>query len=468
MNRRALAVVIAVLVLLVSGSALGERKVAEETLIFWEIRDGVCTIFGDRGHGSGFLVDGDIILTNSHVVTGSRYITVQFDDATRVRASLLVDDKARDVAVLLIAPSLLGDRPRLKLADRVAEELAFEGEKVIAVGSPLNQARILTSGIVSKVERGAIISDVNINPGNSGGPLVNMDSEVIGINTFADDSPRGPGVSGSIPITEAREAIQKARLAMPKAVPPDPELLPVTPDAAFPMESLPWSSKRSYEAEDYSVRSAGGFEVTITTPPRRHFLQVASDERLAGERRDREALAGVDEAEMYDPLGDRLKEWAEYVGEYAPIVVIQVTPEIGETGVSTFLNVLGAGLAGYAGTAYAGHHVYEFKGDLQDFELQARGTAIRELFRSMDMMPISVSVYGASMDDIAQQGVFAYLPDSFSLDKSVELSMTIQDLKKPDQIVEVVFPRRCLEQIWVDFEPYRDMAVARTRPLHVQ
>lgn len=468
MIRSALAAMLAVLVLLVSGPAFGERKVAEETLIFREIRDGVFTVFGDRSHGSGFLIDGDIILTNSHVVTGSRYITVQLDEVTRVRASLLADDKAKDVAVLLISPSLLGDRPRLKLADRATEELAFEGEKVIAVGSPLNQSRILTSGIVSKIERGAIISDVNINPGNSGGPLVNMDSEVIGINTFGDNSPRGPGLSGSIPITEAAEAIKKARLAILQAVRPSSELLPVTPEAAFPMESLPWSGKRSYKATNYSVPSAGGFEVTIITPTRRQFLQMASNERLAGKRRAREASAGVDEAEMYDPLGDRLKEWAEYVGEYAPIVVLRVTPKIGETGGSAFLNVLAAGLAGYAGSPYVGHHVYEFKGDLQDFELQTGGTAVQELFRSMDMMPVSVSVYGASMDDIAQQGVFAYLPDSFSLDESAELSMAIQDLKKPGKTVEVPLPRRCLEQIWVDFEPYRDMAVARTRPLNVQ
>lgn len=198
------AMVSAMLLLLLASVAFGQRKVAEGALIFREVRDGVFTVFGDRGQGSGFLIDdAGLILTNSHVVTSSRYITVQIEELTRVRAMLLAEDKQKDIAVLLVSEEIVQGKPVLTLADRPVEDLAFEGEEIIAIGSPLHQTRILTSGIVSKVEKGAIISDVNINPGNSGGPLINMDAEVIAINTFRDPSLGGPGISGSIPITDA-------------------------------------------------------------------------------------------------------------------------------------------------------------------------------------------------------------------------------------------------------------------------
>ncbi|MFH1689539.1 MAG: trypsin-like peptidase domain-containing protein [Candidatus Eisenbacteria bacterium] len=467
MSRSIIVACFVILVVLIAGAAHGERKVAEEALVFREVRDGVFTIFGDRGHGSGFLIDGGLVLTNSHVVSGSRYITVQLDESTRVRAVLLAEDKSKDVAVLGIAPNVLAGRPALDIPDRDADSLAFEGEKVIAIGSPLNQTRILTSGIVSKIEPRAILSDVNINPGNSGGPLINMDSEVIAINTFRDPSLGGSGISGSILITEATAIIEKAKQKMSDAEIPGGELLPVTPEEAYPIECLPWASKRSHDAKNYSVPRAGKFDVTISTPPREHFIGTAASERLAGKRRERETAAGVEDSDMYDPLGDRMKEWEEFVGQHAPIVYIRVTPSIGETGGSAFLNILGAGLAGATGTYYSGYHVYEFKSDLQDFELKSRGEPVSELFRSMDMMPVSVAVYGGHMDDIAQQGVFAYLPGPFAIGDSDSLVIFLQDLKKPGDTVEVVLPLKCLEQVWVDFEPYRDMFVARTRPLLV-
>jgi len=454
-------------VVLIAGLAAAERMVAEETLIFREIRDGVFTVFGDRGHGSGFLIDGDIVLTNSHVVSGSRYITVQLDTETRVRAELIAEDRAKDVAALWISPSVTAGRPTLTLADRPAVDLAFEGEKVLAIGSPLNQTRILTSGIVSKMEPRAVLSDVNINPGNSGGPLINMDTEVIAINTFRDPSLGGSGVSGSILITEAAGVIEKAQLYISGHAPPSATLLPVTPPDAYPIECLAWASRRCFDADNYIVPRVRNFDVAITTPPRQHYIETQASQRLAGKRNQRATAAGVAEDEMYDPLGDRIKEWSEFVGQYAPIVIVHVSPTIGETGGSTFLNIVAAGLAGAAGTTYSGYHVYEFKGDLDDFELKHGEEPVDELFRSMDMMPVSVALIGGHMDDIAQQGVFAYLSEPFDRSEGADLVLHIQDLKRPGETTDVVLPQSCLEQVWVDFEPYRDMHRARTRPLLV-
>jgi hypothetical protein len=449
--------------------AVGQRKVAEETIIFKSLRDGVFTVFGDHGQGSGFLIDeAGLVLTNSHVVSSSSRITVRLDDSTRVEATVAADDKIKDVAVLLLAEEFVRNRPVLPMADRPVNELAFEGEKVMAIGSPLHQTRILTSGIVSKVEESAIITDVNINPGNSGGPLINMASEVIAINTFRDPSLGGSGISGSIPINVARDLINTVRGKLSDMSPQPTELLPVTPREQFPAECIRWAQKRCYVSRNYSVSDAGSFSVTILTPPRKAFLISEEEQRLAKKRKKREEAAGVPASQMYDPLAERVQEWRRYVGEYAPVVSFRVVPKIGETSGSTLLNLLGAAAAGAAGTWYYGHSVYEFKADLQDFEVWGKNHMIPDVFRSMDIMPISVSMAGASMDDVAQQGIFAYLPDPFFDFEANDVWLLIKDLKRPGQPLQVQLPRACLEQIWVDFEPCRDAAVARQKQLLVK
>src|SRR5262249_47733388 len=146
--------------------AQAERKVSEESLLFRRVRGGVATVSGDGGTGSGFLVDSaGIMLTNDHVVGASRRIRVKFDDSTRVEAVLLATDPKKDVAAIRIPPRIASRFPILPLA-QPSDTMIIEGEKVIAIGSPLHQEKIMTSGIVSKVDPTAVISDVNINHGN--------------------------------------------------------------------------------------------------------------------------------------------------------------------------------------------------------------------------------------------------------------------------------------------------------------
>ena len=429
------------------------RKVSEEAIIFRKTRDAVFTIHGDRGKGSGFLVDRDgLILTNAHVIKSSSRISVQLDRNTRVPALLLAEDKQKDIAVLRVAPEIVRDLPILRIADRPAADLAFEGERVIAIGSPLNQTRILTSGIVSKVEERAIISDVNINPGNSGGPLINMDSEVVAINTFGDFPSRGPGVSGSVSISLALPVLGRARGRL-REEPPSATLLPVVPEDPFPIEGMKWAAERCGNASNYKI-AAPGFDIQILTPSRLYFRTRISKEPLAEKRRSREAAAGVPQQEMYDPLGDLLREWAEYGGEYRPLVEIHVVPAAGLTSGSVLLNMLGAAAAGYSGTYYRGSYTLEFKSDLQDLELIDGNSAVPEVFRGMRMMPVSFSERSVKMEDIAQGGVFMFLPEVF---KSRNLYLKILDLKKPGQVINIPIPEACREQILADFEPYMDM-----------
>lgn len=175
----------------------------------------VRTLF-ESGQGSGFVYDDKgRIITNNHVVEGAEEITVTFIDGTIVPATLVGTDPYSDLAVIdvdvasyLLKPVTLGDSSKLLV-----------GERVIALGNPFGLADTMTAGIVSAVGRqmdapgryaivDVVQTDAAINPGNSGGPLLNMEGDVVGMNTaILSETRQFSGIGFAIPSdTIKREA----------------------------------------------------------------------------------------------------------------------------------------------------------------------------------------------------------------------------------------------------------------------
>jgi serine protease Do len=168
------------------------------------------------GAGSGFIYSEDgYVLTNHHVVEDADEIIVKMADKREFIAELIGSDAASDIAVLKIkADKAL---PYLKLGE---SESVRPGQWVAAIGSPFNFEQTVTAGIVSAKGRSNraqqyvpfIQTDVAINRGNSGGPLLNMDGEVIGINSWILSSSGGYiGLSFSIPIEVAASTAKQLR-----------------------------------------------------------------------------------------------------------------------------------------------------------------------------------------------------------------------------------------------------------------
>jgi serine protease Do len=153
-------------------------------------------------------------MTNHHVVDGADQIIVRLADRREFEAELIGSDPLSDIALLKIDA---GGLPTLKLGH--SDELR-PGEWVVAIGSPFNFEQSVTAGIVSAKGRSTnqqqyvpfIQTDVAINRGNSGGPLLNMDGEVVGINSWILSSGGGyMGLSFSIPIETASAAAGQLR-----------------------------------------------------------------------------------------------------------------------------------------------------------------------------------------------------------------------------------------------------------------
>src|SRR5512146_417196 len=184
--------------------------------------DSVAELLGDlferpryrRGYqvislGSGVIVSPDgYVLTNNHVVERGARFRVQLLDGREVGAKVVGTDPSSDLAVLK-----LDTKERMPFVPPGRSDDLLIGETVIAIGNPFGLANTVTTGVVSAVHRNCkagdrtlfdfIQTDASINPGNSGGPLLNIDGQLIGVNT-AILGERSAGIGFAIPIDRAR------------------------------------------------------------------------------------------------------------------------------------------------------------------------------------------------------------------------------------------------------------------------
>lgn len=186
--------------------------IASATRSVASIEDAVAStvlIFSDAKYGSGFLVSNDgYLLTNAHVVVGSKYVKVRWSDGAETLGEVVRSDRQRDVA-------LIKAEARGRLPFKLRGTPVLVGEDVFAIGAPLDPQlqSTVTKGIVSSADRvfngqRFIQSDVAVNPGSSGGPLVDKQSQLVALTVSGIETSGIPvGLNLFIPIVDASAAV---------------------------------------------------------------------------------------------------------------------------------------------------------------------------------------------------------------------------------------------------------------------
>jgi len=195
------------------------RTVRQRVDPFWDFFSGggVPRERMQQSLGSGAIVRSDgVILTNNHNIEGADEVMVQLADRREFPAKVLLADPRSDLAVLKI--DVPGEKlPVIAIDDHEQLEV---GDLVLAIGNPFGVGQTVTNGIVSATARSSvgitdfsffIQTDAAINPGNSGGPLVDMDGDLVGVNTaILSRSGTSSGVGFAIPAQMARQVVGAA------------------------------------------------------------------------------------------------------------------------------------------------------------------------------------------------------------------------------------------------------------------
>lgn len=170
--------------------------------------------------GSGVLIqqteDALYIVTNYHVVEGATTLSATFADDQSYEARIVGGDQANDIAVIRVPLSTVSDGTlsAVRVAAVGDSDQLEVGQQVVAIGNALGYGQSVTTGVVSALDRSLsgnaatyIQTDTAINPGNSGGALVNMNGEVVGINTAKLASTEVEGMGYAIPMARVAEIV---------------------------------------------------------------------------------------------------------------------------------------------------------------------------------------------------------------------------------------------------------------------
>ncbi len=170
--------------------------------------DAVVTVSAGMGHGSGFVISENLILTNHHVVGESKSVAIKFSNGLQLIGKVIASNLGRDVAVVKVDATL----PKYF---RLSKNTPVLGADVYAIGTPLDEKlhSTISRGIISALRvvqnKTLIQSDINIHPGSSGGPLLYKSGTVVGIavSKFAVNK-TSQGISFFIPIDDALKSLK--------------------------------------------------------------------------------------------------------------------------------------------------------------------------------------------------------------------------------------------------------------------
>jgi len=289
----------------------------ELTALFDKLKNSVVAIHSESRSGSGFLVDSaGLVVTNNHVVNSSGYLAVQFDDKRKVPARLITSNADKDVAVIWFDPAAFREGVVAPLLVNEAASHLVVGQRVFTIGNPLGREKALTTGVVSKIGKDAINSDININPGNSGGPLFTLDGQVAGITTSVLRN-----LASIVPVEIVRPLVEQARKDIAGGAPPAPVLLPVEPIDLFPADALRELLKQEKLDTKPYFFDAGEFQVGFLTPPVNYFLR--HEQEMAAARKAAKRSGG--DAATANPPSSALED----AQDYRPVLTVQVRPKFG-------------------------------------------------------------------------------------------------------------------------------------------
>jgi len=401
-------------------SSLGAAG-GELTALFDKFKNSVVTIHSETGNGSGFLVDSTgLVVTNNHVIHSSSYLAVQFDEKRKVPARLVASNADKDIAVIRFDPSAFPEGVVAPLLPREAASRLAVGQRVFTIGNPLGREKALTTGVVSKIEKDSINSDININPGNSGGPLFTLDGQVAGITTSVLRN-----LASIVPVEVVRPLVEQARKDIGKEAPPAPVLLPVEPTDYFPADALRGLLKQERLDTKPYFFEAGEFQVGFITPPLNYYLRHAEEMSAARKAAKR---SGGDATDAKPPSGA-----LEDAVDYRPVLLVRVRPKF-----NVFFKV-------------------RFKNGFVRMRLLCGGKELTPILPGRS--EFDLYDHRERKVDTTFQGVYEYQADSVT-PACGNVVLEIFSEKAPNSPESKSVDTATIQRVWNDFDAFRQARVA--------
>jgi hypothetical protein len=423
-----------------SDAAPGAAPESDPGFLLQQWRNSVVGIWTATTHASGFLVDAKgLVVTNQRSIGAATSAEVQLTRERKVAARVLAADAERDVAVLQIDPAAVAGVRPVPLGCTPRGLPPAEGAELFTIGEPLRGEKDMTSGVVRGVTPKEIVTDVLLPSGSAGGPVFSANGAVVGLTSLVggpeDTSHRDARV---VRVDGVCAALASAEQAMTTGPPPRGTLLPVEPLRPFPVDALEASLERRSGSLDPYTMSSADFDITLLTPYVVHHELNASTAIPRTTSKDTRAP----NAEL-SFMRRRMEfgAWSDYVSEVWPALLIRITPRF----VEGFWTKVGRIAAETQGVA------------LPKFKRYKSGfVRLRALCGTVEVTPIHPFELESQVSERAtiDEGLYVFDPGALGPHCGT-VTLVLHSAAGAEQGDRRVVDPKMLEQIWLDFEPYR-------------
>lgn len=411
---------------------------ADPSSLMLQWQDSVVALWTPTSHASGFVTDAKgLIVTNQRVIGTATSVEVQLTPAVKVAARVLAADTMRDVAVLRIDPKILASARPVPLACGQAGKPVAEGQRLFTIGTPLGGQKSTASGIITRVEPHAIVSDLILAAGSAGGPVFSAGGDLIGITTLEDN--RSEVGRRVVPINDACVVIASAGQKMHESPPPDGAHLPVEPLRPFPVDAIKGAVQPTAGRLRPYQMSSSDFDITFITPVLIYGAQHQS-EQASGRERGQRARTPESEQAFMRPLMD-FSNWSDYVADVPAVLLVRVTPKL----VEGFWTTVARGAARTQGVSLPPiKHVKSGFSRMRAFCDDVEVTPIHRFKLEQRV----------SERDAIYEGLYVFDPGALGPPCGT-VRLVLYSEKEPEKGDTRVITPKVLQQVWQDFAPYR-------------
>jgi S1-C subfamily serine protease len=379
-------------------------------------QDSVVALWTADTRASGFVIDAKgLVATNQQVIGTATSVEVQLSPSVKVAGRVLASDSARDVAILWIDPKAAASvRPvPVQCADAAKTALAKD-QAIFTIGSPLRGPKDMTSGKVSHADQKPVSPDWYLETGSVGGPVFAAGGAVVGLTSLGDEQDRRGRRDSRVVSLDDLCAVVASAETKATGTPPAGTQLPVEPLTAVPEATLKDAVKRRAGSLNPYQMSAADFDVAFITP----VIAYGAKDKL----RD-------------------FSNWSEYVADLPPVLLVRVTPKM----VESFWTTVGRTAARAQGVALPPiKHYKSGFARLRAFCGDAEVTPIHP-FRIEQRV---------SESDAIHEGLYVFDPGALG-PQCGSVKLTLYSEKEPEKADTRDVDPKLLQQIWRDFEPYR-------------
>jgi S1-C subfamily serine protease len=422
-------------------TALGAPLENDPWLRLPQWQDSVVALWTATTHASGFVVAASgLIATSQRAIGAATSIEVQLSPAVKVGGSVVVADPARDVAILRIDPRALAAVRPVPLGCAQPKPALAGGQQIFTISVPLRQQKGITTGAVSRMESRTIVSDFSLATGAEGGPVFSAGGDVVGITSLpSDKGERRRGATPVVPVEDVCGAVAAAEKKVTDAAVPAGVQLPTEPVQPFPLDLLKEAAqRRGGSLNPYLVPSAD-FDVAFITPVMIYGSQHQTELLNAAGHTTRATLPGPDQG-VVRPLTD-FSNWAEYVAEVPPVLLVRVTPKM----VEGFWTKVARGAAQTQGVALP--PMKRFRSGF---------SRLRAFCGDAEVTPIHPFKleHRVTESDTIYEGLYVFDPGALG-PSCANVKLVLFSEKEPDKADTRVVDATVVQRIWQDFEAYR-------------